>query len=90
MIWESFVANIAVAIGMDVVTCGTFLSLIFSVFLLLCVTVSTKGNGRNGLVAFFVGGLLFTLLGWMHYWVTLLEVLLLVGVFGRRLAEVLT
>jgi hypothetical protein len=70
MIWETWLQNAATALEMTTSQAGIFLSLLFTMGLVVAVLIATRGKQAQasiGVVALF-GILIFTFMGWFPTW----------------------
>jgi len=72
--------------GISTFSAGLLLSTIVLAGLLLAVAILNKGLLLTLIVSLGTSGFLIPI-GWLPYWILLLEVLLLASVYGRRIQK---
>lgn len=87
MIWEDWITGVGTILGMDVTTAGIVISLLFSSLFFIVGLLASRRGAMGGVFLFIAFNLIFTLFGWLHYWITLLFVLLTVGLYSRKMTK---
>ncbi len=89
MIWQSWIEGVAAALGIgDLAVVGIIVSLVVTIATITIILMAGKGSGGfHVTLAGFSCIILFTVFGWMPYWILLILTLLAAGMLALRLRD---
>lgn len=86
VLWEDYLNNIASYMGVDATSAGIIVSCMITVATVLVATIATKGRyGMSTLLIGYLGLTVFTVAGWLPYWIMLMFTLVVAGMYANQI-----
>lgn len=88
MIWQSWLNQTMYSMGLSSLELtATLISLVFMSVIMLSVAIATRGNLITSIIGLLIPMFIFVAIGWLSYWVLLIIVLLVAGIYSSRIRD---
>lgn len=84
VLWEEYLDALSGYMGVDSVSGGVIISMMFTISIVIISAIATRGRyGIATMLTAYAGLTIFTVAGWLPYWIMLIFTLLVAGLYSQ-------
>lgn len=87
VLWSDYLDNLAGYMGVDATSAGIIFSLLFIICAVLIVAIASDGHSLGSLMTGYMGMIIFTVTGWLPYWIILMFTLFIAGLYASQIRD---